>query len=596
MRGVRSLYLILVLVSVLFISSCDVENVIQESPYEFNCNIDSVYVSGLGPGATCQEDGVHGVCSEGDKVYYEIEYSGEGCDSVDALVIDIWDYWSLTDCALSNLDYSPNSPDVSGIAISFENIDGTEGTLTGAVAPVFYDGYMVPIECSEKIMGYQEGKVGVTAIKWDDNYPGDYDKAEKDYVYRTCDGCYINGEGPFSVDYGFKFAHSDTGCVGEEFYVPSLPYSHPYPYICVRDNHGYEEGDPCDGVFHDEDGTIHDYDRCCPSIEYCTYGGLCYPSTGNYDVPDDSEFSINIAEGLIWDHKNIGFCKGPILISGSIGGGRWVDCDTDLGEIINLHGQDDVPSYQCDNVLSTIGDDRNACYVVNEIESAPSGEPLVGEYTQISSIECCGDDSDEYLTTDGTITICCDSADDYVNAVGLCSEYSEAGSFCDDGTCNSDEDCETCPEDCGICPPYCDDGTCNSDEDCESCPEDCGVCTTENGDGDEGSGGGGSGSDCGDGYAEGSEECDMDDLDGQTCVGLGYDLGVLVCTEDCEFDESGCLYEEVTPVDTEGNDNFFEEIITTYPKSKIWVLWVFIILAVAVAVISVVVARKKNER
>ncbi len=180
----------------------------------------------------------------------------------------------------------------------------------------------------------------------------------------------------------------------------------------------------------------------------------------------------------------------------------------------------------------------------------------------------------------------------------------ESGSECGDGTCDLDESCQTCPQDCGECPPEweCGDGTCDSNETCSNCPADCGECD-DGDDGDDGSdggggsgGGGSSGSDCGDGYVEGSEECDGDDnLDGQTCVSLGYDLGILTCNDDCTFDESRCSYEEVNPVET-GDDNFFEEVVATYPKSKVWVLWVFIILAAAVATISVIVAKKKDEK
>jgi beta propeller repeat protein len=50
---------------------------------------------------------------------------------------------------------------------------------------------------------------------------------------------------------------------------------------------------------------------------------------------------------------------------------------------------------------------------------------------------------------------------------------------CGDGVCNLEETCESCPGDCGACPPpepYCGDTTCNGEETCESCPGDCGAC------------------------------------------------------------------------------------------------------------------------
>ncbi len=46
---------------------------------------------------------------------------------------------------------------------------------------------------------------------------------------------------------------------------------------------------------------------------------------------------------------------------------------------------------------------------------------------------------------------------------------------------------------------------------------------------------------CGNDALDGFEECDGSDLNGQNCVGLGYDSGVLACgTEYCTFDVSGC--------------------------------------------------------
>jgi hypothetical protein len=50
--------------------------------------------------------------------------------------------------------------------------------------------------------------------------------------------------------------------------------------------------------------------------------------------------------------------------------------------------------------------------------------------------------------------------------------------ICGDNSCHDDEDCETCPQDCGIC-TICGDGLCESGQPVEtpdSCPEDCGSC------------------------------------------------------------------------------------------------------------------------
>lgn len=56
---------------------------------------------------------------------------------------------------------------------------------------------------------------------------------------------------------------------------------------------------------------------------------------------------------------------------------------------------------------------------------------------------------------------------------------------CGNGTCGDDETCNTCPDDCGVCPPpdpVCGDATCNGDEQCETCEQDCGPCD-DDGDG-----------------------------------------------------------------------------------------------------------------
>ena len=45
---------------------------------------------------------------------------------------------------------------------------------------------------------------------------------------------------------------------------------------------------------------------------------------------------------------------------------------------------------------------------------------------------------------------------------------------------------------------------------------------------------------CGDGYIDGTEECDGSALDSETCVTQGYDTGDLACSASCEFDISDC--------------------------------------------------------
>jgi len=54
--------------------------------------------------------------------------------------------------------------------------------------------------------------------------------------------------------------------------------------------------------------------------------------------------------------------------------------------------------------------------------------------------------------------------------------------FCGDSICQDDEECSTCPQDCGTCPPVCGDGACTSQESCIMCPQDCGQCPASCGD------------------------------------------------------------------------------------------------------------------
>lgn len=45
---------------------------------------------------------------------------------------------------------------------------------------------------------------------------------------------------------------------------------------------------------------------------------------------------------------------------------------------------------------------------------------------------------------------------------------------------------------------------------------------------------------CGDGAINAGEECDQNNLNGATCVSLGYAFGELQCGADCAFDTTGC--------------------------------------------------------
>jgi len=70
---------------------------------------------------------------------------------------------------------------------------------------------------------------------------------------------------------------------------------------------------------------------------------------------------------------------------------------------------------------------------------------------------------------------------------------------------------------------FCGDGSCNGGETPSSCPQDCGTPAV-----------------CLNGVQEVGEDCDLSDLNGQSCVSLGFDGGTLACTSSCSFDTSGC--------------------------------------------------------
>jgi len=51
---------------------------------------------------------------------------------------------------------------------------------------------------------------------------------------------------------------------------------------------------------------------------------------------------------------------------------------------------------------------------------------------------------------------------------------------------------------------------------------------------------------CGDGVVEGDEQCELEDLAGQTCESLGQGKGVLSCIpETCRFDRSRCYFDPI---------------------------------------------------
>jgi hypothetical protein len=104
---------------------------------------------------------------------------------------------------------------------------------------------------------------------------------------------------------------------------------------------------------------------------------------------------------------------------------------------------------------------------------------------------CCGEseepgcsDSDCMDAVCQVDSYCCDNAWDSIcvdEAEEICGDLCTPPPECGDGLCNGDENCTTCPLDCGLCDVECGDGLCQDDsgEDCETCWQDCGACEGE---------------------------------------------------------------------------------------------------------------------
>jgi cysteine-rich repeat protein len=109
---------------------------------------------------------------------------------------------------------------------------------------------------------------------------------------------------------------------------------------------------------------------------------------------------------------------------------------------------------------------------------------------------------------------------------------------CGNGICSGKETCDTCPRDCGVCPPPgCGDGACNGTETCDTCNADCGACPSA----------------CGDLICNGTETCDTCNADCGGCpavCGDGTCNGTETCSS-CPDDCGAC-----PPPPTCGNGSF----------------------------------------
>jgi len=133
---------------------------------------------------------------------------------------------------------------------------------------------------------------------------------------------------------------------------------------------------------------------------------------------------------------------------------------------------------------------------------------------------------------------------DYAIGTLACNKCRYDKTDCLTDSCGGDDECtngeteSSCPEDCT---DHCINGEQDSDEggvDCggTDCDTACPV--------------------CGDGNAEGTEECDISDFKGRSCITEEYLSGTLTCTDECAFDVSGC---EIDPECGNGDPDDGEE-------------------------------------
>jgi len=115
----------------------------------------------------------------------------------------------------------------------------------------------------------------------------------------------------------------------------------------------------------------------------------------------------------------------------------------------------------------------------------PSGKckyvtPLCGDGNCMAMI---GEDCDVCPQDCG---VCCPNGQCEAKFLETCKSCeADCGKCCGNNFCDVSlgETCENCPLDCGVCPAKCGDKKCEGTETCTNCPQDCGACPTKCGDG-----------------------------------------------------------------------------------------------------------------
>ena len=246
-----------------------------------------------------------------------------------------------------------------------------------------------------------------------------------------------------------------------------------------------------------------------PSQDFHVYGWDLHPDKVLFFIDDEQVAEITV---------NVPLNPGSIILS-NWSGNEWTGPPPDQDSAMLVEWVEYVPFGQCE----ICGQCGNGMVGVNE--------ECDGQFLNGATCETVGLEGSDLLCTDQCLL------DDTACA---------GGPDCGDGACqDAVENCETCPEDCGLCVtcgdevcepgetcqscepdcgPCCGNGQCEPayDEDCESCADDCGACPLK----------------CGNDVCDDGEGCDNCPIDCGECCGNGQcepGFGEVcdLCPEDC---------------------------------------------------------------
>lgn len=157
-----------------------------------------------------------------------------------------------------------------------------------------------------------------------------------------------------------------------------------------------------------------------------------------------------------------------------------------------------LPEEICNDEIDNDGDSDVDCADSDCDETPECSQESCGNGTcdELESCESCSNDCGICPETCGNGQ--CAETETCITCPGDCGECPEV---CGNAQCGGDETCTSCAIDCGPCPEICGNSQCAGDETCSTCPSDCGQCPPI----------------CGDGNCHASETCTTCAQDCGTC-------------------------------------------------------------------------------